>query len=337
MEIIKKHKKQYKANLHCHSIISDGTLTPEELKEAYKSHGYSVLAITDHEYPYDHTDLSDKDFLMLTGYEAYIRPDEKGRTKPFVPEIHINLFARDPHNTAFIGFSDPFCKYEKDPVKRETFNKIALGRPREYTVDYVNEFVKVAKEHGYICSHNHPVWSLEDWEQILKYEGFFSIEMCNYGSFRENRIEYNAQLYDYLLRHGKNIFCHSSDDNHNKHPFDSPKCDSFGGFTMILADELSYDSVFRALEKGDFYSSMGPTINELVINGNEVHIETSPAAQITMFNGGRNQKTATGTKDVPVTVADFTIPDGSPFVRFSVVDFEGKYADTRGFFSSMNK
>ena len=61
MELISKDKKQYKANLHCHSIISDGSLTPEELKEAYKAHGYSVLAITDHEYPNDHTALSDSE------------------------------------------------------------------------------------------------------------------------------------------------------------------------------------------------------------------------------------------------------------------------------------
>ena len=332
MELISKDKKQYKANLHCHSVISDGSLTPEELKEAYKAHGYSVLAITDHEYPNDHTALSDSDFLMLTGYEAYIRPDSKAKTRPFKPEIHINLFAKDPHNTLFIGFSDPYCKYEDDPVKRDAWEKIDLGRPREYSVDYVNEFVRVAKEHGYICSHNHPLWSLEDWEQILKYEGFFSMEMCNYGSFRENRMEYNAQLYDYLLRHGKKLFCHSTDDNHNKHPFDSPKCDSFGGFTMILADELSYDSIFKALENGEFYSSMGPTIKQLTVEGKNVHIETSPAAQITLLNGGRNQKTAAGTKDEPVTVADFKIPDNSPYIRLNVVDFEGRYADTNAFF-----
>ena len=33
---ISKDKKQFKANMHCHSTISDGKLTPEELKEAYK-------------------------------------------------------------------------------------------------------------------------------------------------------------------------------------------------------------------------------------------------------------------------------------------------------------
>ena len=33
MYLISPHKKQYKANLHCHSTSSDGRKTPEELKE----------------------------------------------------------------------------------------------------------------------------------------------------------------------------------------------------------------------------------------------------------------------------------------------------------------
>ena len=70
--LISSTKKQYKANLHCHSTLSDGKLTPEALKEMYKSHGYDILAITDHSHPYSHTAMSDSDFLMLTGYEAYI-------------------------------------------------------------------------------------------------------------------------------------------------------------------------------------------------------------------------------------------------------------------------
>ncbi len=70
--LISPDKKQYKANLHCHSVLSDGHKTPAELKDMYKAHGYDILCITDHERPTDHTDMSEKDFLMLTGYEAYV-------------------------------------------------------------------------------------------------------------------------------------------------------------------------------------------------------------------------------------------------------------------------
>ena len=39
----------YKGNMHCHSTLSDGALSPEELKDAYKNKGYSFIAITDHD------------------------------------------------------------------------------------------------------------------------------------------------------------------------------------------------------------------------------------------------------------------------------------------------
>ena len=36
----------YKGNMHCHSTLSDGALSPEELKDAYKNKGYSFIAMT---------------------------------------------------------------------------------------------------------------------------------------------------------------------------------------------------------------------------------------------------------------------------------------------------
>ena len=33
----------YKGNLHCHTTVSDGSLTPEGVVELYKSHGYAFL------------------------------------------------------------------------------------------------------------------------------------------------------------------------------------------------------------------------------------------------------------------------------------------------------
>ena len=99
----------YKANLHCHSTISDGRLTPEELKEAYKNAGYQVLAITDHCSPHPHNDLTDDEFLLLTGYEAYIRPDKNGNYNAFAPEVHLNLFAKDPKNETLICYNRGSC------------------------------------------------------------------------------------------------------------------------------------------------------------------------------------------------------------------------------------
>ena len=101
MDFISPGARQYKANLHCHSNLSDGRLTPEELVRAYREQGYSILAITDHEASYDHTAASQPDFLLVTGYEAYIRPSPDCCLDHYGPEIHLNLLAKDPHSKLY--------------------------------------------------------------------------------------------------------------------------------------------------------------------------------------------------------------------------------------------
>jgi len=53
----------YKGNLHCHSTVSDGILTPEEVVSVYKRNGWDFLAFTDHRIFTDWSDeLASEDF-----------------------------------------------------------------------------------------------------------------------------------------------------------------------------------------------------------------------------------------------------------------------------------
>jgi len=331
MYLISPFKKQYKANLHCHSTFSDGKKTPQELKELYKSHGYSVLSITDHEVPKNHSYLNDPDFLTITGYETYVRTDSECRYDPYNKEIHINLFARDPENEAIVCYDPKYCKYMK-PEDKDRLKKVGVQKPREYSVDYVNNLIKTATENGYLAAYNHPWWSMESEADILAYDGFFSMEMCNYGSYLLSRLEYNAALYDKMLLDGKRVFCHSTDDNHNATPNDAPDFDSFGAFTMIMAEDLAYDAVIRAMETGEMYSSMGPVFHEVSMQGNKIHIECSEVERIMVFTGSKTPKRCFAPANGTITEADFEIDDRAKFVRVSIVDTHGNFADTRGFF-----
>lgn len=330
MYLISPLKKQYKANLHCHSTFSDGKKTPEELKAMYKAAGYSILAITDHETPKNHSYLTDEDFMMITGYEAYIRKSADCRYDVYGNEIHINLFARAPENETIVCFNPAYCKYISDE-KKALYKKAGSTRPREYSVEYINEFVKTAKEAGYLAAYNHPWWSMESEADIMAYEGFFSMEMCNYSSYLISRLEYSAALYDKLLLAGKKIFCHSSDDNHNVKPEGDPEFDSFGAFTYIMPESFTYDGIIEAMENGRMYSSMGPVFKEISLDGNKVHIECSEVQEIRVFTGSKAPKRKFAPVGETITQADFEIDDRAKFVRVSVVDKYGKFADTRGF------
>jgi hypothetical protein len=92
-----------------------------------------------------------------------------------------------------------------------------------------------------------------------------------------------------MLRRRRQVFCHAGDDNHNKAPLTCPRSDSFGAFTMILSDELSYDAVIGAMESGEMYASSGPLIHEISLADGIVHIESSPARQIILHTGKTHQ------------------------------------------------
>lgn len=329
MYLISPHKKQYKANLHCHSTLSDGKKTPEELKEMYKRNGYSILCISDHEYPKKHSDLTDDDFILITGYESYIRPTHKYDS--YGSEIHINFLAKDPNNTAMVCYDERYIKYAPEAVFKN-FDRVGKENARVYSPEYINYMLRVAKENGFVATYNHPLWSMEDEEAVLAYDGFCSMEMCNYSSFCGNHTEYNAGLYDKLLCAGKRIACHSADDNHNRSAEGTPGCDSFGGFAMIMTESFEYGAIMDAIEKGNMYSSMGPTINEVSIEGNKVHIECSPVRHIAAFTGNKTPKHAFAPNDCFITSADFELDDRAKFLRISVTDEAGRHADTRGFF-----
>ena len=47
----------YKANLHAHTSLSDGKLSPCEVKALYKEYGYDIVAFTDHEVMVDQSHL----------------------------------------------------------------------------------------------------------------------------------------------------------------------------------------------------------------------------------------------------------------------------------------
>ena len=213
--LIPKEGQFFKANLHCHSTVSDGKLTPAELKEAYKNHGYSILCITDHETPYDHTDMTEPDFLMLTGYESHLRSAEsQGKGSPYVPETHICLIAKDPHNVTHINFDSRYCKYATTPEEIAAIPKAGGVNDRDYSVEYINNFLKVANENGYLCTHNHPVWSLQEYEDYAGLKGLWAMEVYNNHCHRIGYDDNNSHIYQTMLKLGNRFYPLATDDFH---------------------------------------------------------------------------------------------------------------------------
>ena len=327
----------YKANLHCHSTVSDGKLSPEEMKAEYQKRGYSVIAYTDHKVMVPHPDLTDENFVALTGTEYDFDNETEENPYHVIPVCHICLIALDPDNVVQPCFSLPNRYYDEimalnDPRYTVTYDKSEPLWTREYTPENINSIMKHAREKGFFVTYNHPTWSLERFDIYGKYDGMNAMEICNYGCVTEGYDEYNSAQYDEMLSAGKKIFCIATDDNHNHYPMESPRCDSFGGFTMIKADKLEYRSITDALVKGNFYASMGPEIYSLYLEGNKLHIKTSDAKRIVFATGIRHSHTAFPTDGDHINEAEFEVNPDDIYVRVTVFGMDGKPADTNAYF-----
>ena len=320
----------YKANLHCHSTLSDGWLTPEELKAAYKAHGYSVLSITDHDLMVPHHDLTDPDFLMMTGFEMEFN-EERSAARPYPATCHLCMVALDEtidrqpcfHRTKYLNDERrPLAKFDPDEPDFE----------REYTPDCINKAIRICRDKGFFVTYNHPVWSLERYEQYSRFEGMHAMEISNYSSIVSGWDEYNPRVYEDLLQQGKRLFVQGADDNHNRREPDDPKWDSFGGFIWLKAPALTYHDVANALLKGHFYASQGPEIYALYMEDDVLHVECSPAARIYCITEARRCQAAYGENGCLATHGTFELRPEDGYVRISVQDEHGLRADSNAYF-----
>ncbi len=328
--LLDKSKNFYRGNMHCHSTLSDGRFTPEELKDIYKSRGYSFLAITDHEHINNNSYLDDEDFITITGGEFAIKQFPRESTmKNFDMKVcHLNLYAKEQGNDyafCYNSVADHFTAIER----RDKINKPESDYEREYGREGITRLIEDANEHGFFVCYNHPRWSLENYGDYSGYDGLWGVEIYNHGCAMDGLYDYDVNVLDDMLRDGKRVVASCGDDNHNREP--RPLECSFGASVYVNADSLTYKNIVEALLRGDFYTSMAPVIHSLHVEDGRVHVECSNARQITYSTRGRRVQSVYDA-DGGLTEASFEIRDADGYFRIDVIDAEGKRANTQAYF-----
>ena len=190
----------YKANLHCHTTVSDGSMTPEEVKAHYMANGYSIIAYTDHDVFLDRSDLAEEGFLPLNGFEA--GEDEKsGKPRGYGKTCHICFVAKDPGNLTIPFYHRSKYLFGNGEQYRDQmrFDETQPDYIREYTPECVNDMIRRGKEAGFFVTYNHPSWSREDYHDYMGYRGMDAMEIRNYYLLDLNcRGEYNPVFRKYL-------------------------------------------------------------------------------------------------------------------------------------------
>ena len=319
---------RYKANLHCHTNVSDGQLSPQEVKDLYVRNGYSVVAYTDHDVMIAHDELNDENFLALHGYEMEV-------TDEFFPDMthktcHICMIQRNPddmrqvcwHREKYLFGNAPLYK---DRVK---FDESLPDFERAHNGETISKMMQMGRDNGFFVTYNHPTWSQEVAEDYMNYHGMHAMEICNYSCFINGYEEYNPSVYDEMLKGGEHIFCIGADDNHNEQPETSLASDSCGAFTVIFAKELTYKAVTDALFEGRFYASQGPEIYSLYYEDGRIYLKCSPAVRIFSSTNRRRTWSWYMEDNKPLTEVSFKVHDQDKYLRFTVVDEFGRHANT---------
>lgn len=324
--LLDQSKNYYKANLHCHSTKSDGSMSVEEIKEHFKKNGYSIVAFTDHEHIIDNSYLNDSEFLAITSCEIAIKQSMGKSTlnNKTMKVCHLNLYAKDSSNVDTPCYNSTYDHFINDSIKEEIVHSCGEYE-RIYSKEGISDIIKTANEKGFLVSYNHPRWSLENATDYLGYEGLWAVEIYNNECFFSGLYEYDINVYDDFLRSGQKIACTATDDCHSL-------ITACGGFVMINAEKLNYGEIMNALENHNFYASTGPLIKNLYLEDDMAYITIEKGKEVTLSTAGRRSDRKEVQNEGEEETISFKIFPEDIYVRFDVIDKYGKRANTNAYF-----
>jgi hypothetical protein len=128
----------------------------------------------------------------------------------------------------------------------------------------------------YLC---HPYWSGLGPQHYLEAPSLVGLEVYNAGSEVTQGNGLASVHWDDILSRGATPFAIATDDSHHAGQ------DSRLGWTMVRAAERSGAAVVEALLAGRAYSSSGPQIHDIEVDGDAVEVRCSPARAVFLRSG----------------------------------------------------
>ena len=287
----------WRGNLHTHSTRSDGVLPPAEVCRRYRAQGYDFLALTDH-------------FIGCYGYPIV-------DTQPFRDAGFTTILGAELHSGAM--------------ASGELWHILAVGLPTDFVPPNAPGFLPVAGQEtgpeiaaravaaGAFVAIAHPQWSGMTLADARSITAAHAVEVYNHGCAAGCDRPDGFAIADLLLSEGRHLTMIATDDAHFSEP------DHFGGWVMVKALENTPDALLAALKAGHFYSSQGPELHDVRIQGDVVVVECSAVSSVIAIGQGTGAKGVHGPSMTRAEVPLDRLSD-SPWVRVAVVDAAGRRA-----------
>jgi hypothetical protein len=245
----------FRGNLHTHSNRSDGMISPEEVCKRYRERGYDFICLSDHfmhhyNYPLvDTTPYRTNSFTTILGAECHAPSTESG----------------------------------------ELWHILAVGLPLDFEPNRADEtgpqLAQRCLDAGAFVALPHPEWYGLTLDDAATIPGAHAVEVYNHTSQVRQARGGGAYYLDHLLASGRRINALAADDAHWVVEGDENR-DAFGGWVMVKAEQNEPGSLVEALKAGKYYSTQGPAIENIAIEGNKISVACSNAIQIMIVGRG---------------------------------------------------
>lgn len=236
-------KNVKKGDFHIHTMISDGTESPERTAANYRKAGFDVIAMTEHNIYYSSKDVEKKlDFMknykIMCGEEVH---------NGYGGLIHmVNIGSRYSVNEIYIN-EPGRVKKEVEELKKSV--KVPDGLDEREYLYRVWTYNEIKKSGGYAI-YPHPFWTVGEHynvetkmsRAILQNGLCDAFELMGGCTPYENNLQH--ALYEEMLRGGVNIPIVGSSDSHSS----MPGVEWFNEtFTILFAHG---DDVLGAIDSG---------------------------------------------------------------------------------------
>lgn len=279
----------WRGNLHTHSTRSDGRLSPEAVVEFYRGAGYDFLMLSDH-------------FWECYGYPV---TDTRGlRSRGFTTllgaELHAPITAKD-----------------------QDWHIVAAGLPPDFgpwtSGETIQSMCRRAAAAGAFLGIAHPQWYGLTTQDALSIPEAHAVEIYNHSCAVECDRGDGLIVLEEALAAGRRLNAYAADDAH----FASP--DAAGGWVMVRAEKLEPELLLDALKRGDYYSSQGPEIHDIAVEGGEVRVACSPAAWVSIAGSGSDSRCIHG-RDLRRATLPLECFGADGWFRVTVTDHNGRRA-----------
>lgn len=278
-----------RGNLHTHSTLSDGHLSPEEVCTLYRRAGYDFLALTDH-------------FMERYGYP--ISDTRRFRTEGFSTVLGAELHT----GKAELG---------------QLWHILAVGLPLDFAPNLPDEtgpqIAARALAAGAYVAAAHPAWYGLTEADVTSLGPIHAVEIYNGTAADHNDKPDSLYMLDLLLMRGRRYLACATDDAH----FNPDRHDHLRGWVWVKSERNEPDAILDALKSGAYYSSTGPQIHDIqLLPGRKIAIRCSPAERILVTGFGAQAVTAWGNG---ITSAELSLDNlaNSNFLRVTARDSRG--------------